>query len=215
MEHVAEGFFAAGEATAAVVGSAEVAAAWSGPSALAGYQVGELAAHTLLATARTEAVLSEAAPADPAVVDIIGFYAPNRLDDPSDIEVGLHPLIRAAAAETAGRGPEAVTGDLRGVLDRVRPALAAADPERLVSVVNVRHGFTPLATYLRTRVVELVVHGDDLAASVGLAYDVPRVAADVTLGVCVELARARAGDLAVVRGFARRERATADVLRVL
>jgi hypothetical protein len=209
-----DAFSAAGQATAAVVGSPEVAAAWDARSALEGYRVGELAAHTLLATARLEAVLAEAPPAEPTVVDLAGFFGPNRVDD-AGIDAGLHPLIRAAAADAAERGPEAVAVELGAVLDRLRAVLPPADPTRLVSVVNVRHGATPLGTYLRTRVVELVVHGDDLAASVGLAYEVPSAAADVTLEACLELARARSGDGAVIRGFTRRERAEPDVLRVL
>lgn len=82
-------------------------------------------------------------------------------------------------------------------------------------MVNVRGGFTTLDRYLRTRVVELAVHGDDLAASVGLAFDVPPAVADIVFGVCLELARARAGDLQVLRAFVRRERAAPGVLRVL
>ena len=214
MDHVVEAFFAAGAATAAVVGSPEVAAAWDEPSALTGYRVGELAGHTLLATARLEAVLAEEV--EPrTVVDLAGFYGPNRVDDPTDTDAGLHPLIRAAAADVAQSGPDAVAAELRAVLDRLQDGLTTADPARPVSVVNVRGGATPLETYLRTRVVELVVHGDDLAASVGLSYEVPAAAAEVTLGVCLELARARSGDLAVVRALTRRERADLDVLRVL
>jgi len=205
----------AGEATAAVVSSPEVAAAWTEPSALAGYRVGELAAHTLLATARLEVVLGEDPPTGGTVVDLPGFYGTNRVDDPSDTEAGHHPFIRAMAADAAGRGATAVADELLGVLGRLRPALAGEDPGRLVSVLNVRDGATPLRDYLRTRVVELVVHGDDLAASVGLAYEAPAAAVDVTVGVCLELARARSGDLAVVRALVRRERAGPDVLRVL
>jgi hypothetical protein len=215
VQELGEAFAAAGAATAAVVGSPEVRAAWDEPSALAGYRVGELAAHTLLATARLETVLAEDPPASPVVVDLVGFYGPNRVEDPADTDAGLHPLIRAAAVHVAGRGHAAVTGELHGVLDRVRPAVLAAEPDRLVSVVNVRRGVTRLDTYLRTRVVELVVHGDDLAVSVGLASEAPPAAVDVTLGVCLELARARSGDLAVVRALVRRERADPDVLRVL
>ena len=100
-------------------------------------------------------------------------------------------------------------------LRRPKRTIPGADPGRLVSVLNVRNGATTLEEYLRTRVVELAVHGDDLAVSVGLRYEVPPVAADVVLGVCLELARARSGDLAVLRAFVRRERADADVLRVL
>jgi uncharacterized protein (TIGR03083 family) len=211
---VVDAFSVAGAATAGVVGSPEVASAWDGPSALAGYRVGELAAHTLLATARLEAVLGEAPLTEPTVVDLAGFYGPNRVDD-AGIDAGLHPLIRAAAADAAGQGPDAVATELRAVLDRLRAVLPTADPARLVSVVNVRHGATALETYLRTRVVELVVHGDDLAASVGLPYVVPPAAAEVTLEVCLELARARSGELAVLRAFTRRERADPDTLRVL
>ncbi len=215
VERSVDAFFLAGEATAAVVGSPEVAAAWSAPSALADYRVGELAAHTLVATARLELVLGEEQRPGATVVDLPTFYGTNRVDDPSITDAGHHPLIRAVAGESAGRGPEAVARELRSTLDRLRPALAGADLGRLVSVLNVRNGATPLEEYLRTRVVELVVHGDDLAASVGLPYEVPPVAADVVLDACLALARARSGDLDVVRAFVRRERADAETLRVL
>ena len=207
----------AGEATAAVVGVAggggglvASRARWPGTGPV------QLAGHVLVATARLEAVLAEEPRADPTVVDLAGFYGPNRVDEPGQADAGLH------AAHPGGRrrrrrdpGPDAVAAELRAVLDRLRAVLPAADPDRLVSVVNVRHGATPLDAYLRSRVVELVVHGDDLAASVGLAYEVPPAAAEVTLQVCLELARARSGDLAAIRAFTRRERAEPDALRVL
>ncbi len=215
MDRVVKAFVLAGEAAVAVVRSSEVAAAWEAPSALAGYRVGELAAHSLLATARLEVVLGEDPPASGTVVDLPGFYGSNRVDDPSDTEAGHHPFIRAMAADAAGRGATAVADELLAVLDRLRPTLADEDPARLVPVLNVRDGATPLLDYLRTRVVELVVHGDDLAVSVGLPYEAPAAAVDVTLGVCLELSRARSGDLAVVRAFVRGERAGPDVLRVL
>jgi uncharacterized protein (TIGR03083 family) len=215
VERTVDAFFLAGEATASVVGSPEVAAAWSAPSALADYRVGELAGHTLVATARLELVLGEEEPVGATVVDLPTFYGTNRVDDPATTDGGFHPLIRAVGAESAERGPEAVAAELRGTLDRLRPLVAGADPGRLVSVLNVRNGATALEEYLRTRVVELVVHGDDLAASVGLTYEPPAAATDVTLDVCLELARARSGDVAVVRALVRRERADPDVLRVL
>ena len=204
VQELVEAFAAAGDATAAVVGTPEVGRAWGEPSALAGYRVGELAAHTLLATARLETVLAEDPRVHPVVVDLAGFYGPNRVDDPADTDAGLHPFIRAAAGDVARRGHAAVTEELQVVLDRLPGALGDADPARLVSVVNVRGGATRLDTYLRTRVVELVVHGDDLATSVGLPFEPPPPAVEVTLGVCLELARARSGDLAVVRALVRR-----------
>ncbi len=215
MRPVVEAFSLAGEATASLVASPEVAAAWERPSALTGYATGELAAHVLLATARLRDVLRDDEPTGATAVGLAAFYGPNRLDDPTDPDAGLHPLIRRAAADAAGRGPGAVAAALGEVVAELTARLPGEEPGRLVPVLNVHHGATALEAYLRTRVVELVVHGDDIAASVGLAYAVPPPAADVALGVCLELARARAGDLDVVRAFARAERADRDVLRVL
>jgi uncharacterized protein (TIGR03083 family) len=215
VDECVEAFSLAGRATAALAGSPEVAAAWERPSALAGYAVGELAAHVLIATARLRDVLRDDPPTGGTVVDLAGFYGPNRVDEGADRDAGLHPLIHAAAADGAQRGPEAVAAALGEVVSDLAARLPSEDPGRLVPVLNVRDGATPLHDYLRTRVVELVVHGDDLAASVGLGYDVATRVADVVLGVCLELARDRSGDLAVLRAFVRRERADADVLRVL
>lgn len=54
------------------------------------------------------------------------------------------------------------------------------------------------------------------ATTVGLVdQPIPPAAAEVVIGVCVELARARYGDLGVVRAFTRVERAGPDRIRVL
>jgi hypothetical protein len=65
-------------------------------------------------------------------------------------------------------------------------------------------------------VVELVVHVDDLATSLGaepapLQPGTSRVAIDAL----VDVARLRYGDLAVLRALARRERDQVEALRVL
>ncbi|HEY2213594.1 MAG TPA: hypothetical protein VGH31_00965, partial [Acidimicrobiales bacterium] len=67
------------------------------------------------------------------------------------------------------------------------------------------------------RILELIVHGDDLVASIpGLRVpDPPAAAIDVCVSVCLELARARVGDVAVLRAFTRAERAEEGALRVL
>ena len=70
--------------------------------------------------------------------------------------------------------------------------------------------------YLRTRVVELVVHADDLAASVGVAPMAPRPeTGKIAIDALVDVARIRHGDLAVLRALARRERDPVGALRVL
>ena len=63
--------------------------------------------------------------------------------------------------------------------------------------------------YLETRIVELVIHLDDLAASVGRTP--PRVspeAESLVLRTLVEMATARHGASVMIRALARRERVT-------
>ncbi len=93
----------------------------------------------------------------------------------------------------------------------------SAPATRAVPVLRLRGRQVALRDYLRTRVLELVVHGDDVVCSVpGLTVpDPPRSAVRVSLGVCLELAEARVGGLAVLRGFTRAERSQPGVLRVL
>ncbi|MDP8961902.1 MAG: hypothetical protein M3N32_09840, partial [Actinomycetota bacterium] len=74
-------------------------------------------------------------------------------------------------------------------------------------IVVLRDLTLTLDEYLRTRVVELLIHLDDLAASVGQRCpDVPDHAFRVVAGLLGELAAVRAGGLETVRSLARAER---------
>ena len=69
-----------------------------------------------------------------------------------------------------------------------------------------------LDDFLLTRLIELVVHSDDLAASVGL--ETPQLPADVVDPVVDLLARLavhRHGPTAVIRTLSRAERAPATI----
>jgi hypothetical protein len=70
--------------------------------------------------------------------------------------------------------------------------------------------------YLKTRIVELTVHIDDLARSIeipspGLSPDT----ATVAIAVLVGAARTRHGDRAIINALARRELDEVEALRVL
>ena len=200
------------------VAQPEVAAAWDGPSVLEGLRVGALVAHLLIAAERTATVL-EAEPPAPAGTRPVGlaeFYGPNRIDERAELDEGLPVIVRDSAAARAKAGPGEVVAQLASLAPRLRALLDAAPPDRVVPVIQVPGGVASLDDYLVTRIVELVVHTDDLACSVGfdLPDPAPEVLAVVT-GAFVELAVARSGPRAVLRAFARRERADPDVLRVL
>jgi hypothetical protein len=213
-------FWSAYGSAKAVVTATEVRDVWSAPSVVDGYSVGGLAAHLVAATGRLAEVL-EADPPDAAssgvrVVGIPEFYGANRIATDDERTAGLHGFLVADANGRADTGPGPVVAAFVGLEPRLRPQLASADGGRLVPVVQVQGGAARLDDYLVTRVVELVVHADDLACSVGLPEIVPsaEVVATVTAAF-VDLAVARSGSLPVVRAFARRERADGDVLRVL
>ncbi|HEX7167785.1 MAG TPA: maleylpyruvate isomerase N-terminal domain-containing protein [Acidimicrobiales bacterium] len=217
MNGVIEAFRDAGGAFSALVERDSARRAWQAPSAVDGYTVGGLVAHTLIATRRLADVLDLDEPDAGLAVDLPAFYGANRVDTRADLGDGsLHAILRANGEELAQSGHANVVGQVRTVVAEVAERLPHERPERRVSVVRVRGGTTDLATYLRSRVVELVVHGDDVAASIGLAaFDASPLAWRVTNEALVELAVARSGAAPVMRSFARVERAPGDGLRVL
>ena len=132
----------------------------------------------------------------------------------ADISETANQAIRARGEEAAAGGPAALASDAQATLERLTSRLAGEKPERPVRVAG---GLAmTLDEYLRTRVVELVVHADDLAASVGVEPVPHRQATTaVAIDVLVGVARIRHGDMAVLRALARRERDTVGALRVL
>lgn len=213
-----EALLAAGAVAVEVLGRREVAARWGEPSALRGYTVGGLAGHLLAAVRRPNHLLDQEPPSadTPLIRDLAGFYGVNRAASPEPEEGGLHALIREAGEQDSRVGPTAVTEAFADALLRLAERLPEESPERRVPVLSVPGAATALRPYLASRVVEIVVHTDDLVASVDTpAVEIPPAAADVVFDALVTLARARAGDVAVLRAFTRVERAPSAVLRVL
>jgi 4-hydroxy-4-methyl-2-oxoglutarate aldolase len=102
------------------------------------------------------------------------------------------------------RSGDILVGDADGVVvvpleraEAVLEALArvrAADPDALVETIG---GGMRVRNYLPTRTFELVVHGLDVGAAVGLDLDVPAAALREAAGLATEvvLARGRGSDL--------------------
>ncbi len=99
----------------------------------------------------------------------------------------------------AGRdlGPDPVAA-VGLVVARVLPLLADKDGNELVGTVA---GGMRLRDYLPTRVLELVVHGADLAAALGLPSAVPALAATSGLHLLADLAVADGSAGAVLRAL--------------
>ena len=207
---IAETFTAAAHAFAALLDEPQVPQRWQQPSALAGLTVGELVAHVNTATAFLRPLLDTTPPTDARVARAARYYA--------GMEGGEgegHDFLRAMAEKGAAKGPEANADHFRSTVAELSTRLATEDPDRVLDARPTLPFAITVADFTATRVVELVVHGDDLATSVDADFEPPAAAADMAVAVLVSAARANHGDLAVVRALARRERAAADVFPVL
>lgn len=208
-------FVQACELASQVICTPVVAERWQEPSVLRGLSVGGVAAHMYAAIRRFEVALDEALPSNPTVLDLPEFYGLNRVADPGGLDEGWHPLLRQDAEKRASRGADRVTHRFTEVVATTRARLLGESPDRLIPVWTVENGVTAVGVYVSTRVVELVVHSDDLATSVELgSLPIPRDAATATIETFVQMARHRAGDLGVIRAFSRIERADPEALRV-
>lgn len=209
MTTTAERYLAAGQAAAGLVSDPAVAGRWAGPSALANMTVGALAGHLARQILNVEALLAQDACVDPPI-SLLEHYARSAWpgaapDDPANVS------IRQGSAAEAVSGPAALAERTGAALARLGESLPDTDPGR---VVLVPWGPWPLTLedFLTTRMMEIAVHDDDLAASVGLpAPALPDEVSDVVVVLLARLAVRRHGPVAVIRAFSRAERAPATI----
>lgn len=217
LDDVARVFREAAEAFGEILARPEVGNAWEQPSALEGYSVGAVVTHVNAAVGWLGPLLD--APAQPDLRpstrdDLLRFFHGLKLD-PGDAERDpIHDLLRDRSERAAGQGWESNRDKFLGLAESLTSRLEGESTERLLDL----HPFEPLVVrlgdFLPTRILELVVHGDDLAASVGIDAPLPESAATVTIDLMVDIARAGHGDVAVIRALARGERADSAVFPV-
>jgi uncharacterized protein (TIGR03083 family) len=190
------------------VASADLAERWDQASALEGYTVGGLTGHLARAVLTLERYLDAPAPdvdIDTVLTDAAGYIVAV-LGGHDPVDSGFHRAVRTRAEAEAADGPAHLLERWRAARGRLVDRLPTADGDRLVAVLD---GMVlPLEAYLTTRTVELVVHLDDLAVSLGRAEppELPAAAVEQVAATLAVVAARRVGGLATVRGLARRER---------
>ncbi len=193
-------FLAGAEVIATAVADPAVAGAWREPSVLEDQTVGGLAGHLARGGVFVVGTYLEAdVPDGPPTFDRAATYFAGLMGSASPAD---HQAIRDRGAALAEGGPEHLVSFLRSRLDRLRVHLVETDPHGLIQVAqgSVMH----LDHYLTTRVVEQVVHLDDLARSVERSLPMlPPEAYDVAISVGLDLAELRSGAPAVVRALYR------------
>ncbi len=202
-------FLAAAHGYRPILAHPNVVERWHAPSILRDWTVGGLAAHAARAVLVVESYLGQPVDAEEMAISAAEYYASVMTsNDPGD---ELNSGIRARADETAAAGHAHVIADYDKAMDRLRSRLTDEPVDRNVTVFQDR--VISLDDYLRTRIVELVVHADDVCTSAEI--DAPHLPGlDVAIATLVDVARHRHGDLAVIRALARRERDTVEALRV-
>jgi hypothetical protein len=178
-----------------------VAQAWDRPSVLEGQMVGGLAGH--LARGGVWAVadyLDGGSPAGPVDFESAGEYFAAFADTAS---ADAHQGIRDRGAAIAAVGPAELVRQLDERLHALDTRLRALDAADLVAVVA--GSVMRVADYLATRVVEQVVHLDDLARSIGREpWPYPLAGEDLAIEVGIDIARRRRGRASVLRALYRR-----------
>ncbi|GAA2159757.1 maleylpyruvate isomerase N-terminal domain-containing protein [Pedococcus bigeumensis] len=211
-EHAAA-FLSAVDLSLDLAARPQVRDAWGRESACAGMTVGGLTHHLLKQAGNTVTGLRAApdkAPADAPVITVQEHYARAAwVEAAPDDDVNVS--IREGDNEAAEVGPDVVL-ELGREWAAELPSLLGA-PRQPDTVFIPWQGWS-LSTedFLTTRMMEMVVHGDDLAASVGV--ETPTYPDDVlrpVLGLLTGVAVRRHGQTAVVRGLSRPQRAPGSI----
>ena len=169
-----------------------------------------LSAHLLRAAGATVAYLdrtpADALPGDDLLTPVTYFRAA--------LEAPIHDRIKGVSAEEAAIGHDATATACRHLVDTLAVRLAEEPEDRLVGALGGR--MLTLDDFCRTRLIEVLLHVDDLARSVGLPRPEldPRGARVVT-SILVGIAADRHGDWGLLHALARAERAAPDVFPVL
>lgn len=188
----------------------EVRAAWERDSACSGMTVGGLTHHLLAQSAHVVRGLQVEAPAEAPVITLLGHYSSAPWVEASR-SGETDPDQDEKDNSAAQVGHAQVLADARQALADLPGALALPrDPD----VVHIPWQGWSLATpdFATTRLMEMVVHGDDLAASVGLP--VPEHDEDVVeavLDLLLHVSLGRHGQVALIRALSRPQRSSGGI----
>lgn len=193
-------FLEGGRVVAEAIADPAVAAAWDRPSVLEDQLVSGLAGHVARGVWAVGEYL-EAGPAQgPVAFGSAGEYFTAFVDNASTDD---HRAIRDRGAAVAAVGRDELIRRLEDWLVVLGPRLRSLEVDHLVAVLSGK--VMRLEDYLTTRIVEQVVHLDDLARSIGRGpWSLPTGAQALAIAVGTDIAARRRGSDAVIRSLYRK-----------
>jgi Mycothiol maleylpyruvate isomerase N-terminal domain len=207
MTAIRDAYLEAAASAAALLEDPAVAATWDQPSVLKEFSVHGLAGHLGSQVFHVSRLLEAEAP-DQEPLSVAEFYA--RADAfHVDVDAEISVRIRQGGEAAAANGAKALAGEVESAIAQQRAALSAEPTDRVVSFVA-----RPLLLndFLLTRMMEIVVHSDDLALSADITTPPhPPQVFEPVLDLLSRLAVVRHGQLAVLRTLSRAERAQTTI----
>ncbi len=191
-----------------LVGSAEVAGAWGRESALPGMTVGGLARHLVSQPECAVEFLTTPGPPGARVLTLVGHY--DRVDWlRAPVDAPENTSIRDDFNQMSSAGHSESVDVLARSRTRLASAIAASGATTYVPWQDCA---LPTDDFLVVRLMEIVVHADDLAFSLGTVAPAfsPEVLEPV-LALLAALAARRRGQDAVLRALSRHHRSAGSV----
>ena len=214
MVTIFDDFLAAAAAAVELIGARAVAERWEEPSALAGFTVGGLAAHLGWQVQSARWALESARPAPGAPVTGLGEHYAQAAWVGAALDAPVNLGIRDAGQERAKEGAAGQTRLTAEAREACAAVLGSGEvaPETVIAVPWIEGRAMSAGDVITTRVMELLVHGDDLAVSVGLETPgYPQTAFTTVNELLLHVSTRRHGPVAVLRALSRAERAPESI----
>lgn len=182
---------------------------WDKPSVLPEFGVSGLAGHIGYQVLPLPDMI--AAPVgDEPVVGLMEHYARANWTE-LDIDSEMHTRIRAGGEKIAAEGQDALCDQIEQTLDELAKMLPGLE-NRGVRMPHWGPWAVSLDDYLVTRLMEFVVHSDDLAVSVGVETpEFPRRVNETVIDLLTRMSLNKHRAIDVVRALSRKERAPQDI----
>ena len=214
MPGVVEGYLFAAQSAVTLLAQPAVAEQWEAPSALAEMTVGALAAHLAgqVLSVRDVLVDRRLASSDHPVALLEHYTRSAWVEAGLDDEANL--TIREGTASRAAAGHRQLLESVQEALDDVARLLAEEVEPRVVRMPWWGWSLT-FEDFLVTRMMEITVHSDDLAVSLGQEPpELPVSVLEPVLSLLLGVSVLRHGQAAVVRALSRAERARGSIAAV-
>ena len=129
----------------------------------------------------------------------------------SDLDTPFNSLIRTSGKQDAADGPAALAARVAACVQQLRDTLPTA-PARPVRRPSWGSWSISFDDFVTSRILELVIHCDDLAHSVEIATpEFPSQAVETVVDILSRIALRRHGATDVLRALSRSERAPASI----